>query len=109
MRHHLFHRTGIGLGIRERCRQAHTVESTVAPYIAVGVSVRDGLFAPGVDQEANQIRTHVVTAKVCEGLGQMGLIEVDLNLAERANNVSELDVIYLDNMRFKRFSPHCLH
>ena len=78
MGHRLLRRTCIGRGLRKRRGQANTVKSAVAPYIAVGVGVGDEFLSPGINEEANEIGTHVVATKVGEGLGQVCLIEVDL-------------------------------
>lgn len=60
--------------------QSKPLPSRVRRNASVGVCFRDELFAARVDEQANQVRAHVVAAgEIAEGLREVAFIKIDLH------------------------------
>lgn len=54
------------------------------------VDLADSTLTVSVDDETEQVRTHVVTAKVVERLAEVGLVEVNVDVDEALEVLSRL-------------------
>ena len=68
------------LRILQRDVQSQPLPCRVCRYSPVGVRLGDELLAPRVDQQADEVRPHVVACEVGEDLCEVGLVEVDLDV-----------------------------
>lgn len=62
--------------------QAEAVIGAVGSDAALGVGLGDELLAASVDQEANEVGAHVVAGEIGEDLGEVGLVEVNVDKHE---------------------------
>ena len=74
LRHHLLHRQHIRLARVQRHFQTNPVHGAVACDASRAINAGDGFFAAGVDEEADEVRPHVVAAKVGEGFGEVTFV-----------------------------------
>jgi hypothetical protein len=72
--------------------QTQTGAGAVGGNAASGVGLGDELLAAGVDQEADEVGAHVVASKVGEDLGQMGLVEVNVDKEQAVKVLAGLGV-----------------
>lgn len=72
--------------------QSQTGAGAVGGNAASGVGLGDELLAAGVDQEADEVGAHVVAGKVGEDLGQVGLVEVNVDKQQAVKVLAGLGV-----------------
>lgn len=68
--------------LAERLAESDTVNSLLHLVRARAVDLANSALAISVDDETEQVRTHVVATEVIEGLAEVGLVKVDVDVDE---------------------------
>lgn len=58
--------------------QPQALPRSVRRNPTVRIGLRNELLATSINQQTDEIRTHVVAREVCQRLGQVALVEIDL-------------------------------
>lgn len=82
---------GLGLAV-EGLVEAEAGAGAVRGDAAGGVGLGDELLAAGVDQQADQVGPHVVAGEVGQDLGQVRLVEVDVDEQQAVKVLAGLGV-----------------
>lgn len=75
----------------ERLVEAQAVGRGVRSDAAIRVSLSDELLPAGVNQETDEVRSHVVAGKVGQHLGQVRLVQVDVHEQQAVKVLVGLD------------------
>jgi hypothetical protein len=75
----------------KRLVKTKALTSAVGSDRAVGISLSDELLATCINQKADEVRAHVVTGKVSENLGEVSLVEINVNKQETIKVLLRLD------------------
>lgn len=62
----------------KRSIKSNTILSVVSTNSTTLVSLSDKFLSAGIDEEADQVRSHVVTTEVTESFWKVRLVEIDL-------------------------------